>query len=385
MFVGEAGWRGAGATDRGRAVAAAIRLGAAVERYPGALGQPNRYPYPDAGVGRRDAPQHRRVEIADLCLGGAAGRRDVREARAWRDEYGVVAVERQRVDHEPVAGWHLGHERRGNDLGHVVLRFGAEVVLLGEREEAILAFGAIEFAGETGETARHAARTTVVGGGREVERTELFLEVAQESDGPVGRAGRITTLIHPPVHAHADAARGATHELPHAHCRGSRVGIRVVSALDQREKAEVFGHAARPKLRPDHRLIARAPRQPRQKLILCAVRKETDIVLDPVVRLIRSHVHVPDRIVGGTGGIDRTEHGAVAEHGHDGTDDFIGRRAISRRGKRRVGRGHRRGDWRRRGYRRRYGHRRRRGGHRRRRGYGGDRSRAAAGAGGEQP
>ena len=271
MLVGESGRRGGAAAHRRHAVATAVLLGDAVERQSCALGQPHGYPRPDAGVGRCDAAQHGWVEFADLCFGRTAGDHDVRETRAGGHQHGVVTVDRQRVDDEPVAGRHLGHERRRNDLRHVVLRLGAEVVLLGEREKAILAFGSIEFAGETGETARHAAWATIVGRGREVERTELFLEVTQKSDGPVGSAGRITTLVHPPVHAHTDAARGAAHKLPHAHRRGSRVRIRVVSALDQREKAEVFGHAARPKLCPDHRLVPRAPRQPRQKPILCAV------------------------------------------------------------------------------------------------------------------
>ncbi len=119
--------------------------------------------------------------------------------------------------------------------------------------------------------------------------------------------------------------------------------MRIVATLDEREIGQVFGHTVGPQLRPDHRLVACASRQARQKDGLGPVREEPHVVLDAIMRFVRPHVDVPDRVVDRAGRANGTQHRAVAKHGHDRADHFIGGGAVGGEGGRGGRRGSRRG------------------------------------------
>ena len=66
-------------------------------------------------------------------------------------------------------------------------------------------------------------RTRVVCGGRQVPRAEPGVEILQVVERGIGRADRITSLIHVVVDAEAEIDRSGTHELPEPDGRDVRL------------------------------------------------------------------------------------------------------------------------------------------------------------------
>ena len=97
---------------------------------------------------------------------------------AGPDPHRVVREWRQRSDLHAVSLRLLRDERRGDELRHVLPRLARQIILVGEREEAIVAGRPLEIVRVAREAARDAARAAVVRRGREVERAELLVQSA---------------------------------------------------------------------------------------------------------------------------------------------------------------------------------------------------------------
>ena len=127
-------------------------------------------------LGRRHAAQHMRIEVRD-------GRSDRSPAACAIATNGVdgptrtvsYAYSGSRLNVQAVAGRLLRDQRSSDELRDVVLRLHAQVLLVREREEQIVARRPLEIVSEPRQPARDATGTAVVCRGSQVDRANWSL------------------------------------------------------------------------------------------------------------------------------------------------------------------------------------------------------------------
>ena len=238
------------------------------------LGQPN-----GPAAGRRAKAAQLRVQIAHRLEGRARRLGDgVQIGRVGHR--GLFDLPRLlELDVEAEALGVLRDQRRGDELGHVVLGLGAQRAALAhhppEVARALLADGLVDlsFAG------------VVARPGEIPVAVEALLQVSQIVRGGERALERVAALVDPEVGQQAVAAAGADDELPHARGLRERVGIGVEAALDHRQVDQIDGHALLLEHGTDERQEAAAPREPVSEVLAGVGLEEADVRDHGVVQL----------------------------------------------------------------------------------------------------
>ena len=257
---------------------------------------PSRRHFYKERIGRRRHPaQDVRIQIEDGQEVDGYRMGDRREWRRWSHAYRVINDRRELLERHAIALRFFCDQCGRDQLRNVLSRFVAQVVLVRQREEEIIAARPLQIIGVARKSARDAAGAAIVCGGCEIERSKLVVQSFNEAHGRVRGLERISTLVDPPVDAKPHVATGRCHELPHSNGRRARVGVRVEPTFDQREIIHVLGQTTVAHLLANHRLVLRAFRQPRLDALLRSSREQADVALHTSRRRVRLDVDVPGR------------------------------------------------------------------------------------------